>query len=125
MPHRIRNMLETSSVKVLGLPLLHVALFFLERLLVPINAHSSPVGYFLFVNRFFVGEMGVELFFSFIHSTVKRELVNEGLMDSIYLLLVSEMESSHLDGSNLLISQLGRLDSASIHWRLYQSERFI
>jgi hypothetical protein len=52
-------------------------------------------------------------------------LVNEGLMDSIYLLLVSEMESSHLDGSNLLISQLGRLDSASIHWRLYQSERFI
>jgi hypothetical protein len=50
MPHRVGDVLETASVKVLGLPLLHVTLLLLERLLVPINTHTSPVGNLLFID---------------------------------------------------------------------------
>jgi hypothetical protein len=66
----------------------------------------------------------VELLFSFIHAIVEGELVQEGAMVSVRLLFVLQVESGHLYGSHLFISQLRRLDSTSIDWRFNQSERF-
>lgn len=117
--------METPAIVVLRLPLLHVALLLLERLLVAIDAHACPVGYFLLVCRLAFRMLVVERRFGVVHAIVKREGIDEWTMRGVQLLLILNVQSRHLHCINLLCSHFRGLHCASVKGGLDLGERLI